>query len=72
MPTDGNGFSISKEAWQKMPAKEQNWILYDTQRSINARLKQLERRPFYDKACSFLGGMLGGAAASIGINFTGK
>ena len=36
---NGNGFVITKETWENMPAEQREWLLFDTLQDMNRRLK---------------------------------
>ena len=59
-----NGFVVSKETWDHMPDEQQKWIMFETMQAVNIRLKRLER---WNRFASFLGGIIGGICAVIGI-----
>ena len=59
-----NGFIVIKDRdWEKADSGQRDWMVFNTLKSIDARLTKLEKRPFYDKASSFVGGIIGGASA---------
>lgn len=63
-----NGFMIINEKdWEKASDEQKSWMTYNTIQSVETRLKKLERKPLVDKVCSFVGGVIGGALAYIGI-----
>jgi len=67
-----NGFIIIDDKdWEKASQEQRDWMTYNTIRSIDARLTKLERKPLIDKVCSFVGGIIGGALAFIGIKVGG-
>ncbi len=66
---NGNGFVITKETWENMPAEQREWLLFDTLQDMNRRLKDVERRPFRDKCWAFAGGIVGGALAAFGVKW---
>ena len=63
--------TINKERWKGFDEEERSWILFDTLQDINARVRKLENRKIWDGAKSFAGGMIGGAAAAIGMIWGG-
>ncbi len=68
----GEGFLVLNEKdWTKMTPEQRDWAVFNTLCSMDQRLKKLERRPIVDKCYSFLGGILGGAAAALGIKYGG-
>jgi hypothetical protein len=68
-----NGFIVlSEKDWEGMDEKQKLWAIYNTMSSMDTRLKILERRPVVDKCFSFLGGIVGGALAFLGIKYGGK
>lgn len=66
--TNGNGFIITEQTWEHMPDTQKSWILFETMQKVNTRLKALER---WNKSFSFIGGLIGGAAAACGIRWIG-
>jgi len=67
-----NGFLIIDEkAWDGATPEQQSAMTFKTLRSIDARLSKLEKRPVIDKCFSFAGGVVGGAAAFLGIKWSG-
>ena len=62
---------ITKEDWEDATEKQRGWMLFNTIQSMDARLKKLEKRPIIDKVFSFVGGVIGGALAFIGIKIGG-
>jgi len=64
----GNGFIIVDEnEWKCASSDSRDMMMFATLRSIDDRLKKLEQRPIVDKCFAFLGGAIGGFAASLGI-----
>lgn len=65
-----NGFLILHEKdWEKMTPEQQGWATFNTMQSMNKRLQNLEKRPLFDKCWSFLGGVVGGFCAALGIRW---
>lgn len=62
---------VNEERWKKFSEEEKSWITYDTIQDINKRVRKLENRKFIDSAKSFAGGIVGGAAAIIGLKMGG-
>jgi len=63
-----NGFIVVDDKdWESASQEQRDWMTYNTILSIDARLTKLERKPWVDKVCSFVGGIIGGALAFIGI-----
>ena len=64
----GNGFIVIDENdWECTPPEKRDKLMYQTMKSIDLRLQKLEKRPIIDKCFSFAGGVIGGAAAALGI-----
>ena len=63
--------TINKERWRGFEEEEKSWILFDTLQGIDARVKKLENRKLWDGAKTFAGGLIGGAAAAIGMIWGG-
>jgi hypothetical protein len=67
-----NGFVVTKEDWEHMEPKQQGWLMFNAIQSIDGRVEKLEKRPLMDKCFSFLGGVIGGFAAALGIKWGGQ
>lgn len=67
-----NGFIVmDSDTWESATVEQRALMTYQTLRSIDARLSSLEKRPIFDKCFSFIGGALGGFAATMGIKWGG-
>jgi len=66
-----NGFVVTKEDWEGMTPEQQGWMTFNAVLSLDTRVQKLEKRPLIDKAFVFAGGVIGGAAAFLGIKWTG-
>ena len=67
-----NGFLVLNEKdWKQMSPQQKEWATFNTLQSMSERLGRLEKRPVIDKCFSFLGGVVGGAAAFLGIKIGG-
>jgi hypothetical protein len=67
-----NGFMILKEKdWQGQTPEQRDWLIFNTLQNMDSRLKKIESKAWLDKGCSFLGGIVGGAAAYFGIKIGG-
>jgi len=69
---NGNGFIITKETWENLPAEQREWMLFDTVQDLHMRIKAVEKRPVADKCLAFIGGAFGGFVAALGLKFLGK
>jgi len=65
---NGNGFIITKETWEHMSQEQRDWVLFDTMKNLTNDVKSLKR---WNKCTSFLGGIVGGVAAVLGIKLGG-
>lgn len=65
-----NGFIVTEKDWGKMEPAQQGWMTFNAIQDLNARLQKLEKRPMVDKCFSFLGGVIGGFAAVLGIKWS--
>ena len=60
-----NGFLVVDEKdWKGLDADRRDWLIFNTLKSMDGRLKKLER---WNRISSFAGGIVGGAAAALGI-----
>ncbi len=62
---------VSKEAWNRLESNDREWLMFDTMQSLDKRLSDLEDKGFFHKACSAVGGVIGGALAAFGIKWWG-
>lgn len=61
----GNGFIVLDEKdWEGATPEQRDWMIFKTMKSMDDRLRRLER---WNKAFSFAGGLVGGLASAIGI-----
>lgn len=68
----GNGFLVVDEKdWEGATAEQRDWLIFKTLKSVDERLKALEKRPIFDKCFSFAGGALGGFLAALGLKWGG-
>lgn len=68
-----DGFiTINEKDWQSMDDEQKLWAIYNTLQTMDGRMKTLEKRPIIDKCFSFAGGIVGGAAAFLGIKWGGQ
>jgi hypothetical protein len=59
------------ETWsQNMTDEQRRYEMFRLLYSISCRVDKLERRPMWDKALAFTGGLIGGFAAVIAYFFT--
>jgi len=67
-----DGFiTFGEKDWEAATPDRRSWMTYETLKSMDARLSKLEKRPLMDKFFSFLGGVIGGFAAILGIKMGG-
>ncbi len=65
----GNGFLVVDEKdWCDAKPEQRDWMIFKTLKSMDERLRKLER---WNVAWSFVGGLIGGAAAFFGIKIGG-
>lgn len=66
-----NGYMIITEKdWEKADENQRGWMMFNTIQNMDKRLKKLERRPVIDKIYSFVGGIIGGVLAFLGIKIS--
>jgi len=53
--------ATTEKDWEKTPPERRDWIVYNTLRSMDERLKKLEQRRFLNFAWMFVGSAAGGA-----------
>lgn len=58
---------ITEKDWEQADEKSRSWMLFNTVQNMNCRLRKLEKRPLVDKVYAFVGGIIGGALAYLGI-----
>jgi hypothetical protein len=60
---------VCEKDWEAMPDSQKTWMLFNTLRSIDERLATVEGQSTMHKYLAFLGGVVGGAAAAIGVKY---
>jgi len=58
---------VTETTFKEMPENERSWLLYNTMTALDKRVEKIEGRKFWDSTKSFMGGLIGGAAAAFGI-----
>lgn len=58
---------IDKEEFLKHPEGEQNWILYGALNGHEERITSLEKQKWIKSFLAFVGGVIGGIAAKVGL-----
>ena len=58
---------ITEKDWEKATPEQRDWMVFNTIQKMGCRLRKLERRPVIDKIYAFVGGIIGGALAYLGI-----
>jgi len=67
-----NGFLVVDEKdWHDATPEQRDWMIFKTLRTLDERMKKLEKRPIFDKCYSFFGGAVGGFVAALGIKWGG-
>lgn len=67
-----NGFLVLNENdWKNATPEQRDWMIYNTLQSLDSRMKTIEKRPIVDRCFSFMGGVIGGFAAALGIKWSG-
>jgi len=61
---------ITEKDWEQSNENQRSWMLFNTMQKMNCRVKKLERRPIVDKLWAFAGGIVGGAAAYLGLKIS--
>lgn len=66
----GNGFLVVDEKdWKELEPDRRDWLIFNTLKSMDERLKKLESRSYFHNCCATFGGIIGGAAAAFGIKW---
>ena len=61
---------ITEKDWEQADERQRSWMVFNTMQKMNCRINKLERRPIVDKVWAFLGGIIGGAAAYLGLKIS--
>ena len=61
------GMIVTEKDWESATENQKTWMIFNTIQDINRRLEQLEKKPLLIKIYTFIGGIIGGALAYIGI-----
>lgn len=62
---------ITRETFESMEVDAKLNVLFDYAVETKRRIETLEKRPIVDKCFAALGGMIGGAAAYLGLKIGG-
>jgi hypothetical protein len=64
-----NRFSdvMSQDAWNNLSEETRQYEIYRMLSNLDFRMCIMERRPLFEKCLAFLGGVVGGIAATLGI-----
>ena len=66
-----NGAIVIKDKdWERATPEQRDWMVFNTLQSLDRRLEKLEKRPWIDKSVAFIGGIIGGSLASLGIKIS--
>jgi len=60
-----NGFMVTKEDWGHLTPEQQSWMTFNAVQEMNKRLTKLENKRWFNSACSFGGGVIGGFAFAV-------
>ena len=63
--------TINEQRWKEFSEEEKSWILFDTLQDVNKRISKLENRKYIHTTKNFIGGMIGGALAVLGMKWGG-
>lgn len=63
---------VTEKDWEKASEEQRGWWTFQSLQSLNDRMVCLEKRPFIDKCYAFLGGVIGGFVAALGLKFLGR
>ncbi len=62
---------LDEHTFKALPDEEKLWLIFKNYGLLDNRLKTLENRKLWNGAKSFAGGLIGGAAAAIGMIWGG-
>lgn len=62
-----NSFIITKDDWEIMSAQQRDLLMFNTLARVNQRIDALEGKSWADKGCAFIGGVVGGFMAFMGM-----
>ena len=60
---------VGEKDWANATPEQRDWMVYQTLQSLNNRMTTLECRPLAHKFLSFVGGLVGGFIAAIGLKW---
>jgi len=63
-------FTLTEKDWEKATPELRDWYIYNALLTLGRRLDDLERKSWFHKGCAFVGGMIGGVLATMGIKLT--
>ena len=63
-------FTLTEKDWEKATPEQRDWYIYNALLYLGSRLDALERKNWVHRGCAFVGGMIGGVLAGLGIKMT--
>jgi len=63
-------FRLTEKDWERATPEQQGWYTYSALTGLNQRLDELESKRWFRSSLAFVGGLIGGALATLGIKIT--
>jgi len=67
---NGHRMILTEAEWKQLPEESRSWITFQTIHGLDQRVEVLEGKKRFDRLCAFMGGVIGGVAAALGIKLT--
>ncbi len=63
-------FNLTEKDWERATQEQQGWYTYSALINLSKRLDEVERKRWFRNSLAFIGGLIGGALATLGIKIT--
>lgn len=61
---------LTEKDWEKATPEQRGWYTYNAILILSNRLNVLESRAWFHRGCAFIGGLIGGFAAAMGVKLS--
>ncbi len=68
--SDTQPFTLTEKDWENATHEQRGWYTYNALLGLSTRIDVLEKRAWVYRGCSFLGGLIGGIAAALGVKLS--
>ncbi|SEM78933.1 hypothetical protein SAMN04489760_1487 [Syntrophus gentianae] len=63
-------FILKEKDWEKATPEQRDWYIYNAILALSARVDTVEKGAWFHRGASFIGGLVGGIAAALGLKLS--